>query len=123
MIVERELFPLADLEPGTARRVDVEGHAISVVRIDDDVYAIGDTCSHADVSLSLGWVEADDCTIECIQHGATFDLATGEPVTLPATRPVPVYEVAVVEGKIVLTLQDEPLQDEPLQDHPLRDER
>ena len=63
-----------------------------LVRIGDDVYAIGDTCSHANVSLSEGEVLADDREIECWKHGSTFSLLTGEPQTLPATQPVPVYE-------------------------------
>jgi 3-phenylpropionate/trans-cinnamate dioxygenase ferredoxin component len=100
------LFPLGDIEPGTARKVTVEGHEIALVRIDDDVYAIGDTCSHAEVSLSEGFVEADDCMIECGRHGALFDLRTGEPASLPAVRPVPVYDVAVVDGMVRLTISD-----------------
>lgn len=99
-----ELFPLDELEPDSARRVDVEGREIAVVRIGDDIYAIGDTCSHAEVSLSEGWVEPDDCAIECVAHGAMFDLETGEPLSLPATRAVPVYEAAVVGGMVVLKL-------------------
>ncbi len=86
-----------DLEPGTARRFDVPGHRIALVRIGDDFYAIGDRCSHEDYSLSEGEVFADDCEIECWKHGSTFDLRTGEPLTLPATKPVPVYTV-VTEG-------------------------
>ena len=101
-----EIFPLAELEPGTARRVEVDGRPVAVIRIDDDVYAIGDTCSHAEVSLSEGWVDAEDCTIECVAHGATFDVETGEPITLPATRPVPVYEAAVVDGTVVVTVDN-----------------
>lgn len=102
-----ELFPLADLAPGTAHRVEVDGRPVAVIRIDDDVYAIGDTCSHAEVSLSEGWVDAEDCTIECVAHGATFDVTTGEPITLPATRPVPVYEAAVVDGTVTVTVGDD----------------
>lgn len=105
-MIAHELFPLADLEPGTARRVEVDGRPVAVIRIDDDVYAIGDTCSHAEVSLSEGWVDDEDCTIECVAHGATFDVETGEPVTLPATRPVPVYEATVVDGTVVVTVDD-----------------
>ena len=71
--------------------------ASRVVRIGDDFYAIGDTCSHADFSLSEGDVWADELEIECPKHGSTFSLTTGEPQTLPATQPVPVYEV-VVDG-------------------------
>ena len=86
-----------DLAPGSARCFDVDGHRIAVVRIGDDFYAIGDTCSHADFSLSEGDVWADELEIECPKHGSTFSLVTGEPQTLPATTPVPVYSV-VVEG-------------------------
>ena len=74
----------------------------AVVRIGDEVYAIGDRCSHADVSLSEGTVDPDDRTIECFKHGSTFDLRTGEPQSLPATRPVPVYDVRVRDGLIVM---------------------
>ena len=100
-----ELFPIDELEPGSARRVEIADRVVAVVRIDDDVYAIGDTCSHAEVSLSEGWVEPDDCAIECVAHGALFDLQTGEPLSLPATRAVPVYEVSVIDGTVVLTLE------------------
>jgi 3-phenylpropionate/trans-cinnamate dioxygenase ferredoxin subunit len=96
--------PLADLTPGTATRVVVPGHRICVVRIGDDVYAIGDTCSHAEVSLSEGEVYADAREIECDKHGSLFSLETGEALTLPATQPVPVYDAKVVDGQIVVVV-------------------
>ncbi len=95
------LCALDDLAPGTAQRFDVDGHRVALVRIGDDVYAIGDRCSHADVSLAEGEVLADDLEIECWKHGSTFDLRTGEPQSLPATKPVPVFEV-VRDGTDVL---------------------
>ncbi len=95
---------LADLLPGTARQVEVDGHLIALVRIGDDVYAIGDTCSHANVSLSEGDVNVEDREIECWKHGSTFSLETGEPQTLPATQPVPVYEARVEDGEIVVVV-------------------
>jgi 3-phenylpropionate/trans-cinnamate dioxygenase ferredoxin subunit len=101
-------FPFDELEPGTARRVDVAGVAVAVVRIDDEVYAIGDVCSHANVSLSEGEVWTDERELECPQHGSTFDLKTGEPVTLPATQPVPVYGVEVVDGVVTVTVEQAP---------------
>jgi 3-phenylpropionate/trans-cinnamate dioxygenase ferredoxin subunit len=90
-----------DLEPGTTRRFEVDGHPIALVRIDDDFYAVGDTCSHEDYSLSEGEVLAEECEIECWKHGSTFDLCTGEPRSLPATKPVPVYRVRL-EGDDVM---------------------
>jgi len=92
-----------DLEPGTAKRFDVEGHRIALVRIADDFYAIGDRCSHADYSLSEGDVYVDEREIECWKHGSTFSLLDGEPQSLPATQPVPVYTVTI-EGNDVLVV-------------------
>ena len=91
---------LADLEPGTARRIVVGGIPVAVVRIDDDVYAIGDTCTHANVSLAEGEVWCDEREIECPKHSSTFSLLTGEPLTLPATQPVPVFRTEV-DGETV----------------------
>jgi 3-phenylpropionate/trans-cinnamate dioxygenase ferredoxin subunit len=95
---------LADLAPGTARKVEVDGRPVALVRIGDDVYAIGDTCSHANVSLSEGEVLEEEREIECWKHGSTFSLETGEPQTLPATQPVPVYEVRIEDGEIVVVV-------------------
>jgi 3-phenylpropionate/trans-cinnamate dioxygenase ferredoxin subunit len=95
-----------DVAPGSARRFDIEGHRIALVRIQDDYYAIGDTCSHADYSLAEGEVYEKDCEIECWKHGSTFSLKTGEPQMLPATKPVPVYEIEVQGEDVMVTLGD-----------------
>jgi 3-phenylpropionate/trans-cinnamate dioxygenase ferredoxin subunit len=93
-----------DVEPGSARRVDVDDYRLCVVRIGDDWYVIGDECSHADYSLSEGDVWEDEREIECPKHGSTFSLETGEPQTLPATRPVPVYPVRTEGDDVIVTL-------------------
>ncbi len=92
-----------ELESGAARRFVVGQYKIALVRVDGDFYAIGDTCSHADYSLSEGEVDVDALQIECWKHGSCFSLKTGEPDTLPATRPVPAYDV-VVDGDEVFVL-------------------
>ena len=84
-----------DVPAGEARRFEVDGVPVAVVRIDDDLYAIADTCSHQRISLSEGEVDTGDRSLECWKHGSTFDLATGEPSSLPATKPVAVYSVTV----------------------------
>lgn len=94
-----------DLAPGTATKVDVNGTAVALVRIGDDVYAIGDTCSHANVSLSDGEVWCDEKQLECPRHSSTFSLETGVPATLPATQPVPVFDVTVVNGDVVVEVR------------------
>jgi 3-phenylpropionate/trans-cinnamate dioxygenase ferredoxin component len=95
---------VGDVEPGTASRFDVNGHRLCVVNIADRFYVLGDECSHADYSLSEGEVWDDDCTIECPKHGSTFSLETGEPQSLPATRPVPVYDVRVVGDDVIVSM-------------------
>jgi 3-phenylpropionate/trans-cinnamate dioxygenase ferredoxin subunit len=95
---------VSDVKPGSAKRVDVDGHRLCVVHIADDWYVIGDECSHADYSLSEGDVWEDEREIECPKHGSTFSLETGEPLTLPATRPVPAYDVRVDGDDVLVTL-------------------
>lgn len=95
-----------ELEHGTARRVMVDGTAVAVVRIDNEVFAIADRCSHADVSLSDGMVWCESKQIECIKHGSAFSLETGEPDTLPATQPVAVFDANVVNGEVIVSAKE-----------------
>ena len=101
-----------DLAPGSALRADLElaiggKHAFAVVRTDDgEIFAIDDTCTHAEVSLSEG--DIDDCQIECWAHGSRFDLRTGEPNMLPAVNPIRTYPVRV-QGDDILVDVDAPL--------------
>lgn len=84
---------VADVPDGEAHRVEAFGVPIALVNIAGDFYAIGDTCSHGEYSLSAGEVWPDECEIECPKHGSMFSLRTGDALTLPATRPVPVFTV------------------------------
>ena len=79
-------------------RIEKNGIGICVAKVKNEVFAIDDTCSHSDASLSEG--EIVDGKIECWLHGAQFDLKTGEAVTPPATVPVNTYEV-LIEGDLV----------------------
>ena len=94
-----------ELADKSATRVDIDGLRLCVVRIGDDVYAIGDRCSHADYSLSEGDLYPDELEIECPKHGSTFLLTNGEPQTLPATAPVPVYVVSVDGDDVFVELE------------------
>ncbi|SHM48782.1 non-heme iron oxygenase ferredoxin subunit [Cryptosporangium aurantiacum] len=93
---------VADLEDDTPLAVDVEGEPVAVVRSEGEYFAIRDVCSHADVPLSEGDVE--DCAIECWLHGSRFDLRSGKPTGLPATKPVPVYPVRVDGDDVLVSL-------------------
>lgn len=95
----------SELESGTAHKVMVDAVAVAVVRIEDEVFAIADTCSHADISLSLGLVWCETKQIECIKHGSAFSLVSGQPDTFPATQPVAVYSVSVVNDEVIVESQ------------------
>ncbi len=90
---------LSELTDESAIRVELAGKPVCIARSGGEVFALADVCSHADVALSEGDVE--DGKIECWLHGSLFDLRTGQPTGLPATRPVPTFPVTV-EGDDVL---------------------
>jgi 3-phenylpropionate/trans-cinnamate dioxygenase ferredoxin subunit len=90
-------------ELGT-RRVEIDGLPVCLVKSGGEIYAIYDVCSHADVALSEGDVE--DTTIECWLHGSRFDLTTGRPTGLPATKPVPVYQTKIDGDEILVRLKE-----------------
>ncbi|UOE45162.1 non-heme iron oxygenase ferredoxin subunit [Agromyces larvae] len=92
---------LDELVENQASRFVVDGVPIAVVKdAAGEVFAIGDTCTHGDISLSEGFVEDD--TLECWAHGSKFSLKTGKPLTLPAYEPVPVYRVDIEGGDVLI---------------------
>ena len=89
--------------PQGGTRVEVAGHRLAVFRIEDDFFVIGDRCTHAEASLAEG--ELFDEDVECPRHGSEFNIRTGEPASLPATKPVPSYEVRVESGDVLVELE------------------
>ena len=84
---------LSELTAGKPIKIEKDGRAICVARVGDEVFAVDDTCSHSDASLSEG--DISDFKIECWLHGAEFDLRTGEALTPPAVAPLKTYSVTV----------------------------
>ena len=84
---------LASLTEGKPLRIEKNGESICVTRVGSEVFAISDTCSHSEASLSEGDIEG--FKIECWLHGAEFDVRTGEALTPPAVAPVKSYPVAI----------------------------
>jgi 3-phenylpropionate/trans-cinnamate dioxygenase ferredoxin component len=88
-----------EIKPNQAVKVVVEGVPIALVKDSaGTVHAIGDTCSHGEISLSEGFVEGN--TLECWAHGSKFELATGKPQNFPAFEPVPVYQITITDGDV-----------------------
>lgn len=94
---------LAELTEGKPHRVVVGDRAYALVRDGSTVRAVDDVCSHAEVSLSEG--EVDDCTIECWLHGSRFDLRTGAPTGLPATKPIAVYATQLIGDPQIVQIE------------------
>ena len=90
-----------ELVVNQAIRVVVGGMPIAVVKDSGgDIHAIGDTCTHGEISLAEGFVE--DQTLECWAHGSQFSLVTGKPLNLPAYEPVPVFQVELIDGDVYI---------------------
>jgi len=96
---------LSALQEDVPKRVELNGVPVAVVFTEGEVYAINDICSHANVSLSEG--EVEDCMIECWLHGSSFDLRTGKPSGLPATKPVAVYPVKIEGDDVLVSVNQE----------------
>ena len=98
----------AEVPEGEARRFVVDGREVAVANLGEEGFrAVGDVCSHAQAYLHEGEVDADFETIECPRHGSTFDLNTGKPRTLPATLPVPSYNVKLEGDEILIEVEHE----------------
>jgi 3-phenylpropionate/trans-cinnamate dioxygenase ferredoxin subunit len=96
---------LSELAPeGAVLGLEVGGLRVALARVDGEVYAFADNCSHRDFPLSLGEVDTEACTVTCEWHGAAFDIRTGTPLCAPATRPVAVYEAKVEDGAVWVDL-------------------
>jgi 3-phenylpropionate/trans-cinnamate dioxygenase ferredoxin subunit len=91
------------LPPGSVTRVEVDGHVVALANVDGQFYAIDDTCTHEDASLSEGGLVGE--IVVCPKHGSRFNVKTGRVLSLPAVRSVAVYPVRV-EGDEVMVSPD-----------------
>jgi 3-phenylpropionate/trans-cinnamate dioxygenase ferredoxin subunit len=98
---------VADLEGGKAVRVAVNGDALLLLKADDQMFAIGNQCTHQGAGLDRGVVKIAGSvrTVTCPAHGSTFNLETGKVMRPPATKPVPVYDVKVEDGRVFVRLR------------------
>ena len=93
---------LDQITEGKPVRIEKDGKSICVARIGSEVFAIADTCTHSDASLSEG--DISGFKIECWLHGAEFDLRTGEALTLPANIPLETYSVKIDGNSVTIEI-------------------
>lgn len=93
---------IGDLAEGTVlQRVRSSGDAVCLVRHNGEISALSDICTHQHFSMSLGDLLADG-TLQCAWHGARYDCRTGEVKQVPATAPLPVFQVRVDGDRILV---------------------
>ncbi len=89
---------VGDLEPGDLMYVEVGDEPVCLINLDGELYALNDTCTHEEASLSDGTIEGDE--IECPLHGGAFNIRTGQPVAFPVVVPVETYGVRIVGNEV-----------------------
>ena len=88
----------SELLPGEFKVVWDGDTAIAVYNIDGDLYAVEDVCTHDGAELAGGDVHGFE--VECVRHGARFDLRTGAVTCPPAYEPIATFPVREVDGAI-----------------------
>ena len=78
--------------------VEIDSIPIVIFQIADEIFAIGDVCSHDDGPLGDG--ETDGYEVTCPRHGARFDIRNGKANSLPAVVDIPAYPTRVIDGQI-----------------------
>jgi len=91
-----------DMPSGTIVRIDNDGEPIAVVSLDGEFYAVSDLCTHMEVELHEGELEADG-ELTCPAHGAKFDVRTGEVLGPPAFEDLATYSVRVDDGVVYVS--------------------
>jgi len=103
-VAELEVARADEFPPGSTKIVRQGSLFVGIYNCGGRLYAIEDRCSHDDGPLCEGDWDEELCRVICPRHGSAFELATGRPVTLPATEPVETYPVRVVDGAVVVEL-------------------
>jgi len=94
---------LGDCPPGTLLGVEANGDRIVLANVEGDVYALKDQCTHQEYPLSDGELEGE--RLECIYHGACFDVTNGRAVQLPAIKAVKTFPVDVRDAEIFVEVE------------------
>ena len=94
---------LADIKVGATKKVCFPNIGpILLANVDGKIYAVDDTCTHEDSSLSLGCLRGE--LVKCTLHGSWFSVGTGEPTEEPADEPLHTYAVNIRDEQIWINL-------------------
>ena len=94
----QKALTLAEIPLGSMRPVTLSGKEIVICHTREGVYALDNICSHAHARMCEGRLRAT--RIVCPLHGASFDIRDGKVLGPPATQPLPIFQVRVVDGTV-----------------------
>jgi nitrite reductase/ring-hydroxylating ferredoxin subunit len=97
------------LPDGKSFRVATEDGPVMLYKAGESLFAISNTCTHQGAPLDKGVVKIAGSlhTVTCPAHGSTFDLETGRVMRPPAAKPIPVYDVKVEDGRVLVRPRSE----------------
>ncbi len=95
-----EIARAGELREGTMRRIDVGGRRILLANVAGRLYAVDDTCTHEEASLSTGVLKGE--LVKCPLHNSRFNVRTGEVLEEPAEEPLRTYPVREEGGRILV---------------------
>ena len=84
---------VVEVPPGKMKRVDIGARRILLANVSGRLYAVDDTCTHEDASLSSGALQGE--WVKCPLHGSRFNVRTGEVVEEPASEKLATYPVRI----------------------------
>ncbi|HKE36969.1 MAG TPA: non-heme iron oxygenase ferredoxin subunit [Candidatus Baltobacteraceae bacterium] len=100
--MRRKVAKTGDVAPGSTRRVEADGVELLLCNVDGKLYAIEDVCTHDGGPLDQGTLEGE--TVVCPRHGATFDVRTGDALTLPAVLPLMTFPISIEGDDVYVEL-------------------
>lgn len=80
-----------EVNEGDMKQYAINGKDITLAKVQGQLFAFDDICTHAEVSLASGILEGFE--VECCAHGARFDVRTGAVKSMPATEALGTYPV------------------------------
>jgi nitrite reductase/ring-hydroxylating ferredoxin subunit/uncharacterized membrane protein len=88
----------SDLGEGDSLRLDINGTIVAVAKVEGQIYAFQDFCTHRFGPLSEG--SFDGTNVRCPWHGSCFDMRSGKVVEGPAKTDIRAFEVEMRDGQV-----------------------
>lgn len=101
-----KIASVTDIPENGVRSFDHDGERIAIYNCNGQFYATAAICTHSYYDLGEGYVDPDDCSIECPLHGARYNIETGAVIALPAYGALAVYAVQIQGDDILVDVEE-----------------